>query len=283
MAGNPLWLFVTWARVCRRANKPSARPVPPFALDLRKIRGQVPNTVWQEWKELTCVTFDDTKSGTTRAVFAALAKNRTRVHAISLDVMDDMDLAGAAPLNGLARIERTTKLSFITDAGLRHSASLSSLQHLDLGSCKQLTDAGLVHLSGLPQLQHLDLSGCRRITDAGLVHLSALRNLKYLNLNQCDFSNGLSDAGLVHLSGLHRLEHLDLSLTRQLTNAGLVHLSGLHQLKHLGLSTCGQLTNAGLAHISGLCRLEHLDLSGCRRLTDAGLAFFRTTVLDWFN
>eukprot|EP00808_Paulinella_micropora_P013743 g6753.t1 len=47
VADNPLWLFVTWARVCKRANRSSARPAaPPFALDLRKIRGPA-NTLFE--------------------------------------------------------------------------------------------------------------------------------------------------------------------------------------------------------------------------------------------
>eukprot|EP00808_Paulinella_micropora_P010201 g69102.t1 len=316
VADDPLWLFKTWARVCKRANGPTARPAaPPFALDLRKIRGPIPTTVWQEWKELTCVTFKDTtavsrigvfkaQARTRQPVFTALAVNRIRVHALSFPATMDLDLAGAAGINVLGRIEQERlrfgwicgppeTASFITDAGLLHLSGLQSLQHLELKFCRKITDAGLVHLaglhrlerlhitrcvkligaglvhlSGLHRLKYLDLRGCEKLTDAGLVHLACLHRLQYLNLNRC---NRLTNVGLVHLSGLHSLRQLNLNGCQQLTDAGLVHLSVLHQLEHLGLGYCRGLTGAGLVDLSGLDSLRHLCLKHCEQLTDAGL------------
>ena len=55
----------------------------------------------------------------------------------------------------------------ISDAGLADIKGLTSLEALNLNSCRQVTDAGLVHLKGLTNLEDLDL-GETKVTDAGL-------------------------------------------------------------------------------------------------------------------
>eukprot|EP00808_Paulinella_micropora_P013646 g7160.t1 len=284
VADNPLWLFATWRRVCKKADRP--RPTaPPFALDLCKINGPVPTTVWQEWKELTRLTCPD--GPVIRGqMFEALAENRTRVHEIAVDMMRDSDLAGAARVIGLCSLVRSLDMldrdsdhaAYVTDAGLARfvthlsESGLRDLQQLDLFGCRRLTDAGLIHLSRLGNLQHLDLGGCSQLTDAGLVHLSGLRNLQYLDLRACQH---LTDEGLIPLSGLRSLQHLNLGGCNQLTNAGLIRLSRLRSLQHLNLGGCNQLTNAGLIRLSRLRSLQHLDLGGCSQLTPAGLPMER--------
>eukprot|EP00808_Paulinella_micropora_P015603 g16472.t1 len=185
VADNPLWLFRTWARVCKRASSPSARPpAPPFALDMCKIRGPVPTTVWQEWKELTRLTFQDMQPR--QPVFAALAANRTRVHTIGIDNIRDSDLAGAAGIYGLRSIEKKIKENgwefdeerkprkihgSVTDAWLVHLAGLHSLRCLDLSYCDGLTDAGLTRKDIVafschtPELEYYDfiIKSCFRI------------------------------------------------------------------------------------------------------------------------
>eukprot|EP00808_Paulinella_micropora_P011382 g70087.t1 len=269
VADNPLWLFATWARVCKRVNRPSARPAAPhFSLDLCKIRGPVPTSIWQEWKELTRLSFQDMQA-TRPPVFAALAANRTRVQAIALDDIGDLDLAGAAGIHGLRSIERRSRRMFkhgcVTDVGLVHLAGLRSLLHLDLSYSSQITDAGLVHLSGLLNLQQLSLRYLNRITS--LVHLSRLGCLHYLDIGSC---SQLTDDGLVYLSALRNLHHLDLNYCSGLSNAGLVHFSGLRALHNLDLSCCDQITDAGLSHLAGFTNLQYLELSNCHCLTAEG-------------
>eukprot|EP00808_Paulinella_micropora_P012378 g35587.t1 len=212
VADNPLWLFKTWSRVCKRASSPSARPAaPPFALDLSKIRGKyygIPAAVCQGWKELTCVTLHGAAADTRQKVLASLASSNTQVHAISLADMSDLDFAGAARIKGLASIVSGCWAGLpvhldLTDAGLVHLAGLRTLRHLDLAGCRFLTDAGLKHLADLDQLQRLSLRGCRRLSDAGLKHLAGLHQLEHLDLRDCD---GLTYHGLRRfVAGMHQL------------------------------------------------------------------------------
>ncbi len=68
----------------------------------------------------------------------------------------------------------------VTDAGLEHLKTLSSLTFLCLG-VTDITDAGLVHLEALSKLEELGIGGTQ-VTDAGLVHLKTLSSLTLLDL-----------------------------------------------------------------------------------------------------
>ena len=72
----------------------------------------------------------------------------------------------------------------MTDAGLAHLKSLTTLQALNLFSCPQVTDAGLAHLKRLTALQVLNLEHCYQVTHAGLAYLR-----KYLP--QCRIAHSL--------------------------------------------------------------------------------------------
>jgi len=72
-------------------------------------------------------------------------------------------------LEGLKLNILSLRYSQLTDRGLKHIASLSSLIRLQLVST-QITDAGLVHLEGLKNLKHLNHQGSQ-ITDAGVAKL----------------------------------------------------------------------------------------------------------------
>ena len=127
----------------------------------------------------------------------------------------------------------------VTDAGLAHVQSLTSLQQLDLQRT-EITDDGLMHLRSLTQLQRLYLDRTQ-ITSAGLVHLSSLTALQWIRLD----GTNITDDGLLHLVPLQQLEGLQLLDTR-ITDAGLVHLHRLPKLRTLMLAA-GQLTPGGLS------------------------------------
>jgi len=80
--------------------------------------------------------------------------------------------------------------SNITDGGLKHLSSMTSLESLSLDE-NQITDEGLKHLSGLTTLKKLSIGG-NQITDEGLTHLSGLTTLKELSIG----GNQITDEGL---------------------------------------------------------------------------------------
>ena len=132
-----------------------------------------------------------------------------------------------------------------------------------------VTDAGLVHLKTLTSLDNLDLS-TTKITAAGLVHLKGSAKLRTLYLEDTK----VTDAGLIHLKGLTGLQHLHLGGTN-VTNAGLLHLKGLTKLQYLYLLNT-KVGDAGLAHLKGLTKLKILNVSdtkvtaaGVKKLQDA--------------
>ena len=110
----------------------------------------------------------------------------------------------------------------ITDAGLAHIETLTSLTELSLDNTG-ISDAGIAHLKGLVNLRKLTLVHTK-VTGDGLVHLKDLKNLKTLSLMTTD----VTDDGLVNLKGLSKLEWLFLDSTG-ITDAGLVHLGRLKQ------------------------------------------------------
>jgi hypothetical protein len=157
----------------------------------------------------------------------------------------------------------------ITDAGLRHLASLTYLSDLRIGNIyprqalpgaalplNKITDAGLVHLKGLTTLQTLNLGGLP-ITDAGLDALKDLPNLGGLYLDRTD----VSGPGLGRLKSLRGLAVLYLDGSA-ITDEGLSHLKGAGNLQFLSLSGV-PLKGQGLAPVKMLPKLNRLDIKGC--------------------
>lgn len=89
----------------------------------------------------------------------------------------------------------------LDDAGIRHFAGLSRLEHLDLYST-QVTDAGLVSLANLTSLQHLHLGGTH-LRGSGLGALRGLRRLARLSVEHMR----IGDAALAQIDcpGLSKL------------------------------------------------------------------------------
>ncbi|MDB5340163.1 MAG: inlA 5 [Planctomycetaceae bacterium] len=122
--------------------------------------------------------------------------------------------AGIAHLSGLSLFHLNLTGTSVTDAGLDHLKSMTSLGYLDLSETR-ITDAGLVHLTGLSALESLNLNDTR-ITAAGLPYLATLKNLKYLHLG----GTRVRDDSIPELIRMTNLDSLDLSRT-EISAAGI--------------------------------------------------------------
>jgi hypothetical protein len=168
----------------------------------------------------------------------------------------------------------------VSDAGVRHLARMTSLQHLDLTGTG-ISDAGLQVLRHLPELRSLSLAW-NFVTDAGVGVLGHCDELEYVNLGA---STQIGDAAVRALAGKRKLHHLAIALT----DAGLPLLDELPMFKswhggeaELGLvghkslpnhlSLRGAFTDTGMSHLRGLDGLFSLDIAGSNRaITAAGL------------
>jgi hypothetical protein len=186
-----------------------------------------------------------------------------RIQLTGPGITDDR-LAELASVRGLKSIvlQRTP----VTDAGLRHFAGLSKLEHLTIYDAQGVTDAGLIPLAKLPRLRSLYLRQAPRVTDLAFANLrEKLPDLETFALN----GTGITDAGLVHLKEMPRLKHLEFQSTK-VTDAGLANLASLVELNSLFLNGTG-LTDSGLETIQKLGKLQTLFINGTK-ITDAGIA-----------
>jgi Leucine Rich repeat len=154
----------------------------------------------------------------------------------------------------------------VTDAGLRHLASLPNIHDLALGSADplpgsaplptQITDVGLVHLKGITSLRVLRL-GDLPITDAGLDAIKDLPNLGGLYL----WGTKVQGDGLGRLKSLPALAVLYLDRSA-VTEEALSHLKGATNLQMLSLRGV-PLTGRGLTYLTLLPKLKQLDINNC--------------------
>lgn len=157
----------------------------------------------------------------------------------------------------------------LTDAGLRHLASLPYLRDLYLGNTdlrrdpaspslpqNEVTDAGLAHLKGLPSLSTLNLGGLP-VTDAGLGALKDLPNLGGLYLDRTH----VTGPALGRLKSLPGLAVLSLDGS-PVTDDELRHLAGATNLQVVSLRDV-PLTGRALGHLKAVPKLSRLDVNGC--------------------
>ena len=179
------------------------------------------------------------------------------------------------------------------------SASLSSIEDLNLSWCRNLTDSGLVSIlnktgyslkkldlsysnltlndigsfsASLSSIEDLNLSCCDELTDSRLVSIlnKTGNSLKKLDLSNTNLT--LTDIGSLTAS-FSSIEDLNLSCCRNLTDSGLVSILNKtgDSLKKLNLScTILSLTDIG-SFSASFSSIEDLILRGCRNLTDSGL------------
>ncbi|WP_406694523.1 hypothetical protein V5E97_25965 [Singulisphaera sp. Ch08] len=142
-----------------------------------------------ESRSLTCLGLTDTSITDLRPL-------SPRLHAISTLWMENSHLtdAGLAPLpRGIRLTDLTIAGSKMTDAGLDHLASLTSLWRLRLDR-SAITDAGLARLKHLKSLETLSLTETK-LTDSSVETLAGFQSLKSLNLDR----SGISPAGIERL------------------------------------------------------------------------------------
>eukprot|EP00808_Paulinella_micropora_P000249 g27392.t1 len=292
VADNPLWLYSTWACVCKRAAGAAARQwAPHMCFDLQ-VHGemQVPRGAWTEWRQLKELQIVHASTASRHLLLNHLAAAGTRVHTISLqnggatperplvcsrpesrpctradeDMLCDDDLACVAKIKGLRALvigRPSRKCHAVSHRGLQHLTCLPKLQQLDLEFCN-IGDLGLSQLAQLHGLQKLSLTSCN-ISNEALGQLSRLCHLQQLGLNMC---YQIGDSGLTQLACVRSLEHLDLSHTLV---TDLSALSSLCRLRYLNLNHCDGLTEAGLSHLVSLPALQHLSLARVHAVTDS--------------
>jgi Leucine-rich repeat (LRR) protein len=165
-----------------------------------------------------------------------------------------------AMLEDLSDVEHLTSIgaagsTSVTDAGIRHLARLSNLQHLDL-SGTQITDAGLTAIRRLRHLQTISLARTR-VTDAGAAILAACDNLRVVNLS----GTATGDRAIDALSGKTRLV--------EFRSGNLVTDAGLALLHHLPVFATWRGGNVEIGLTSYDARPNYLFLRGS--FTDHGL------------
>jgi Leucine-rich repeat (LRR) protein len=188
-----------------------------------------------------------------------------------------------AELSRLAVFSKLRKLDLaythINDRALEPLQKLRQLTDLDLTFAEHITDAGLAHLRSISSLERLNLEGTR-ISDSGMSSLAALSNLVSLNLR----STLITDGAVEQLEILARLEELSIGANR-FAGWGLVHLQALRRLRHLDLSGV-QLTDDGIwsvaltdLNIGAIATLKNLEslnlaateLTGVAKIPDGGM------------
>ncbi|MCI0699848.1 MAG: hypothetical protein L0241_02020 [Planctomycetia bacterium] len=141
----------------------------------------------------------------------------------------------------------------ITNAGLKHLNSMTSLEVLWIKGCDKITYEGLDSIARLTRLRELDLSDSPA-NDQTVKVINQCQELTRLRVG----GTKITDTGVQALMG-QKLKALDLSVTA-VTDAGLSKLSTLLSLNVLMLTGCN-ITDAGLLHLKECRKLEHLDVA----------------------
>ena len=144
-----------------------------------------------------------------------------------------------------------------TDETLKHLASLTHVETLELGNHYELTDSDLAFLPPLKNLTTLYLyrTGIR---GPGLVHLEQLPKLESLSLDYTD----VDDSGTKHLGNMPSLASLRLDNTK-VTDAGMADVAKAWALTMLSLNNT-DVTDVGLMQLDRLHGLKVLDVSSTR-------------------
>ncbi|CAD7705025.1 unnamed protein product [Ostreobium quekettii] len=159
-----------------------------------------------------------------------------------------------ACLQGLSHL---THLEFsrilFMDSDFEHLARLSDLRRLDLPHCRWISDAGLEQIAKLTSLTHLEIGSCKKsITDDGLrwlAHLTCLEQLRLQNLL------GITEAGMVHLTTLTCLKRLAVLGMANVARDSVLQVGALTGIEELEVAQCNGLHLQGLHQITGLEKL----------------------------
>ena len=231
----------------------------------------------------------------------AVMRDRGLTGVDAYNMMDDGALATLAAAVPGVRVLKLHGSDRVTDAGLRHLASLHALEDVELGGWHSpMTDAGFAALHGLPRLRNVAAWGSRHIGDAGvrstLASCPALEDVSFGGTSIGDgliaalggkaavwrvfCGDGVSDDGLRRLHDIPRFQRwsggerryslLDFhagptyaALKGPFTAAGLRSLAGLDGLFAVNLHwTSGAADGADLRHLASLANLGFLALDG---------------------
>ncbi len=206
--------------------------------------------------------------------------------AVTKVVFRDCSKLGDAEFRAIGQLAKLKTLTLygkcagLTDATLPHLAGLKELEELGTDGI-QVTDAGLKHLATLTNLQrasffHISF-GMKGFTGAGFAHLKPLAKLERLTVAGTPFN----DTGMAAVAQLTQLREFSTWHTYQ-TEAGNAELKKLpnirslrlgQRLRQYGPDTKNEwsLTDQSLATLAGIPTLESLSLDEVR-LTHAGLA-----------
>lgn len=139
----------------------------------------------------------------------------------------------------------------INNSALWSLVGMTSLKEVDISRCAKVTDAGIRHLVSISTLQILRISETG-VTADGIKLLSSLTALFVLDLGGLP----VTDTALSSLQALTKLEYLDL-WGSNISNKGATVLQKFPKLKFLGLAW----TNVTI--LPNLSSLECLNLSNC--------------------
>ncbi|XP_010055863.2 uncharacterized protein LOC104443990 [Eucalyptus grandis] len=139
----------------------------------------------------------------------------------------------------------------ITSSALWAISGMDNLKEVDLSRCVKVTDAGIRHLLSISTLEKLRVSETGLTAD-GIALLASLSNLSVLDLGGLP----VTDKALNSLQGLTKLQHLDL-WGSHLTDDGVILLEKFPRLSFLSLAWTKVTT---LPYLSSL---ECLNMSNC--------------------
>ncbi|KAK3429438.1 hypothetical protein EUGRSUZ_E00859 [Eucalyptus grandis] len=139
----------------------------------------------------------------------------------------------------------------ITSSALWAISGMDNLKEVDLSRCVKVTDAGIRHLLSISTLEKLRVSETGLTAD-GIALLASLSNLSVLDLGGLP----VTDKALNSLQGLTKLQHLDL-WGSHLTDDGVILLEKFPRLSFLSLAW------TKVTALPYLSSLECLNMSNC--------------------
>lgn len=196
----------------------------------------------------------------------------------------------------LVKLPKLEELYFrfeISDAGVEHLKSSSTIKFVELQDCDMLTDAAAAHFTAIPSLTGLRIFRCKSFGDAGVQGIAGMK-LERLELRDLNVGND----GIRALKdlGAETLKSVELSELPSVDEAGLNELLGawkspttlslftmpatdetvktivaaMPELKTLTLRAV-QITDAAIEELVKLENLETLDLRENAGLTLDGM------------
>ncbi|KAL5202041.1 hypothetical protein ABZP36_012993 [Zizania latifolia] len=154
--------------------------------------------------------------------------------------VEEIDLSGYIAVDaewlaylGSFRYLRVLKLADcknVNSSAVWALSGMSTLKELDLSRCSKISDAGIKHIASIESLEKLHVSETR-LTDNGVMAISSLKNLHLLDLGGIR----ITDKPLHSLQVLTQLEHLDI-WGSEITNEGASVLNAFTCLRFLNLS-----------------------------------------------